>query len=65
MIVETIFAVIFIYYFIYKPANYWKERHVPTGRIIPLIGEHFLNILGEDCDADLVNRVYNKVHNTR
>ncbi|XP_044758961.1 uncharacterized protein LOC123316796 [Coccinella septempunctata] len=61
----VIIGTIFIYYFIIKPRNYWNVRNVPTGKITPILGEHYLNMLGKDCSTEFVERIYNRVPNGR
>nr|AJW81129.1 cytochrome P450 CYP9Z401 [Cryptolaemus montrouzieri] len=62
----VIFGLLIIVYFLaIKPFNYWKERNVQTGKIIPFFGDSFGMFFGMESYADMTVSLYNKVSNVR
>ncbi|XP_065169105.1 cytochrome P450 9e2-like [Atheta coriaria] len=53
------------YYYLYKPQLYWKEKHIKQGIPIPILGDNFKSITGQEAMIEMVQRLYNRHSNER
>lgn len=58
-------AVLFFYYFLYKPQLYWKEKNVSQGPPVPILGDNWKNVLGQEAMMEMLKRIYNRHKNDR
>ncbi|KAK9885345.1 hypothetical protein WA026_010842 [Henosepilachna vigintioctopunctata] len=58
-------TIVFLYYVLVKPYDYWSKRNVQTGKIIPIFGDNIYLLLGKECLADMLERIYSKMQNVR
>lgn len=48
------------YYFLFRPQQYWSDRNVKQGTPIPILGDNFWTITGQEAMMDTVKRLYNR-----